>query len=65
MLRFSSFLIILLCLAVAVTCADNYRRSDFPSGFIFGAGTSAYQVSSNSSIIHFVHDQEEQHICCV
>uniref|UniRef100_A0A2P2LXX8 Beta-glucosidase 11-like n=2 Tax=Rhizophora mucronata TaxID=61149 RepID=A0A2P2LXX8_RHIMU len=44
MLRFSSFLIILLCLAVAVTCADNYRRSDFPSGFIFGAGTSAYQV---------------------
>jgi beta-glucosidase len=26
-------------------------RDDFPGGFVFGAGTSAYQVSSRSSTI--------------
>lgn len=27
----------------------NIRRSDFPSDFLFGAGTSALQVLNNSS----------------
>jgi hypothetical protein len=26
--------------------ADQYSRNDFPADFIFGSGTSAYQVSS-------------------
>ncbi|XP_016554915.2 beta-glucosidase 11 isoform X1 [Capsicum annuum] len=45
----SSFCFLLLvaaiqCLLVIVFGKDNYSRGDFPPGFIFGAGTSAYQV---------------------
>ncbi|EEF39258.1 beta-glucosidase, putative [Ricinus communis] len=29
---------------VAIFCADEYSRADFPPHFIFGSGTSAYQV---------------------
>ncbi|XP_050203980.1 beta-glucosidase 11-like [Mercurialis annua] len=34
----------LVFVAVSVLGADSYSRQDFPSGFIFGSGTSAYQV---------------------
>ncbi|KAJ6686601.1 hypothetical protein OIU79_016382 [Salix purpurea] len=46
MLKLSFLLIILLISSVAspVFSADRYRREDFPPGFIFGAGSSAYQV---------------------
>ncbi|KAJ6710493.1 GLYCOSYL HYDROLASE [Salix koriyanagi] len=46
MLKLSFLLIILLIstVAVPVFSADRYRREDFPPGFIFGAGSSAYQV---------------------
>lgn len=49
MLKLSFLLIILLISTVAfpVFSADRYRREDFPPGFIFGAGSSAYQVSSS------------------
>ncbi|KAM3356152.1 beta-glucosidase 11 isoform X2 [Capsicum galapagoense] len=45
----SSFCFLLLvaaiqCLLVIVFGKDNYSRGDFPPGFVFGAGTSAYQV---------------------
>ncbi|CAK7348301.1 unnamed protein product [Dovyalis caffra] len=45
MLRLSFLLIILLIgpLALPVLSTDEYSREDFPSGFIFGAGSSAYQ----------------------
>lgn len=35
-------------LAVGVLSAHNYSRLDFPPTFIFGSGTSAYQV------LHFI-----------
>ncbi|KAB5569451.1 hypothetical protein DKX38_003244 [Salix brachista] len=46
MLKLSFLLITLLISSVAfpVFSADRYRREDFPPGFIFGAGSSAYQV---------------------
>lgn len=28
----------------AVAVADDYSRNDFPPSFIFGSGTTAYQV---------------------
>ncbi|OIS98977.1 PREDICTED: beta-glucosidase 11-like isoform X1 [Nicotiana attenuata] len=42
-----SFLLLLVsiqCLLVIVFSTDHYNRADFPPGFVFGAGTSAYQV---------------------
>ncbi|GAV66941.1 Glyco_hydro_1 domain-containing protein [Cephalotus follicularis] len=40
-----SFLLLsLLSLAVEVLGTDKYTRDDFPPGFVFGSGTSAYQV---------------------
>ncbi|TKY52525.1 Hydroxyisourate hydrolase [Spatholobus suberectus] len=35
---------LLVNLVVGVLCADNYHRDDFPVDFVFGSGTSAYQV---------------------
>lgn len=30
----------------SIACvADEYRRDDFPTDFVFGSGTSAYQVT--------------------
>ncbi|KAJ9187778.1 hypothetical protein P3X46_003198 [Hevea brasiliensis] len=49
MLRVYSLPIILLNLVVAVFCADKYSREDFPPGFVFGSGTSAYQVEGAAS----------------
>ncbi|KAL8167761.1 hypothetical protein V2J09_009260 [Rumex salicifolius] len=40
----SLFLVLLLSVAVTGLCAKQYTRDDFPPGFIFGSGTSAYQV---------------------
>lgn len=37
-------LITLLYLALSGFGADNFSKNDFPTGFIFGSGTSAYQV---------------------
>ncbi|XP_010523945.1 PREDICTED: beta-glucosidase 3-like isoform X2 [Tarenaya hassleriana] len=34
---------IFVCLALGARCSDVYSRHDFPEGFVFGAGTSAYQ----------------------
>ncbi|KAH1058311.1 Hydroxyisourate hydrolase [Glycine soja] len=39
-----SFLALLVNLVVGVLGADNYSRDDFPLDFVFGSGTSAYQV---------------------
>jgi hypothetical protein len=43
-----------LCLAALQRDAAALTRHDFPDGFIFGAGTSAYQVlvSSTWLILH-------------
>ncbi|KAJ9171823.1 hypothetical protein P3X46_015135 [Hevea brasiliensis] len=49
MLRVYYLLIVLLNLVVAIFCADKYSREDFPSGFVFGSGTSAYQVEGAAS----------------
>jgi len=35
---------VLVNLAVGVLSTDNYSRQDFPVDFVFGSGTSAYQV---------------------
>ncbi|TKY52524.1 Hydroxyisourate hydrolase [Spatholobus suberectus] len=35
---------LLVNLVVGVLSADNYQRDDFPVDFVFGSGTSAYQV---------------------
>ncbi|GAV79978.1 Glyco_hydro_1 domain-containing protein [Cephalotus follicularis] len=41
----TSLLIFLIAhLLVAVSGSDTYSRDDFPQGFVFGAGSSAYQV---------------------
>lgn len=41
-----SLLLSILCLGVGVhvRVGDDYSRSDFPVDFVFGSGTSAYQV---------------------
>ncbi|KDP28153.1 hypothetical protein JCGZ_13924 [Jatropha curcas] len=44
LLRVFYLLLVLLNLAAAIFSADRYSRKDFPSDFIFGSGTSAYQV---------------------
>lgn len=36
--------LLLVNLGVGVLSADNYSRDDFPVDFVFGSGTSAYQV---------------------
>ncbi|CAN4093070.1 unnamed protein product [Withania somnifera] len=40
----SLLIVFIQCLLVIVYGTDNYSRGDFPPGFVFGAGTSAYQV---------------------
>ncbi|KAK7392317.1 hypothetical protein VNO78_20751 [Psophocarpus tetragonolobus] len=41
--------LLLVSLAVEVLSADNYSRHDFPLDFVFGSGTSAYQVEGASN----------------
>ncbi|GMY38321.1 beta-glucosidase 11-like isoform X15 [Fagus crenata] len=41
--NFSLFLLVNLAVVV-VLGADEFSRDDFPTGFVFGSGTSAYQV---------------------
>ncbi|KAI3414612.1 Protein kinase domain-containing protein [Psidium guajava] len=36
--------VLVVSLVVAASGADKFSRHDFPPGFVFGAGTSAYQV---------------------
>jgi hypothetical protein len=43
-LSFSLFL--LINLVAVILAADRFSRDDFPPGFVFGSGTSAYQVST-------------------
>jgi hypothetical protein len=40
-----------LCLAALQRDAAALTRHDFPDGFIFGAGTSAYQVHTSLCIV--------------
>jgi hypothetical protein len=44
--NFSLFLLVNLAVVV-VLGADEFSRDDFPTGFVFGSGTSAYQVIIN------------------
>ncbi|KAK9281307.1 hypothetical protein L1049_004205 [Liquidambar formosana] len=44
MLRLSLWVFLLLNLAATLFSSDIYSRDDFPPDFIFGSGTSAYQV---------------------
>ena len=37
-------LYLLALLACSLACTENINRTDFPAGFMFGAGSSAYQV---------------------
>ncbi|XP_061347337.1 hydroxyisourate hydrolase-like isoform X1 [Gastrolobium bilobum] len=43
-LAFMLTLLLLVNFVVGVLSADKYSRDDFPSDFVFGSGTSAYQV---------------------
>jgi beta-glucosidase len=45
----TTFFFLLLSLWVQNTSATDllFTRSDFPQDFVFGAGTSAYQVSNS------------------
>lgn len=51
MFRLSFLAAILLYLAVSGHGADELSRHDFPPSFIFGSGTSAYQVT-HFNLIH-------------
>ena len=44
--NFSLFLLVNLAVVV-VLGADEFSRDDFPTGFVFGSGTSAYQAIIN------------------
>ncbi|XP_062145524.1 beta-glucosidase 11 isoform X1 [Alnus glutinosa] len=44
MSRLCFLLVCLLSLAVGVSSSHKFSRDDFPPGFVFGSGTSAYQV---------------------
>ncbi|XP_059458185.1 beta-glucosidase 11-like isoform X1 [Corylus avellana] len=44
MLSLSFSLLLLINLAAVILAADRFSRGDFPPGFVFGSGTSAYQV---------------------
>jgi beta-glucosidase len=45
-LSFSLFLMLFICLRISslVRAVHEFRRDDFPQDFVFGAGSSAYQV---------------------
>lgn len=46
MLQPSAFLSLLFLLAASAAAhGGDYNRADFPADFVFGSGTSAYQVS--------------------
>lgn len=42
-------ILVLLNFTVVVLCGDKYSRYDFPPGFVFGSGTTAYQVEGAAS----------------
>ena len=52
MLDYAYILLIIFNVGFITACGggvdDEYRRDDFPAEFIFGSGTSAYQVFISS-----------------
>jgi beta-glucosidase len=58
-LCFSLFL--LINLTAVILAADRFSRDDFPPGFVFGSGSSAYQVSvANFKVSNFRKKKEEK-----
>ncbi|KAJ0691681.1 putative beta-glucosidase [Helianthus annuus] len=56
--RLLSLILIIIIIMVmnnnAYGVVDEYIRDDFPPRFVFGAGTSAYQVFDVMLALHFI-----------
>lgn len=50
-----SFILNMLFLAIVVSGVDDYTRADFPESFVFGAGSSAYQVGFFLLFFFFIY----------
>jgi hypothetical protein len=55
--------VVFLLLAAAARDASALTRHDFPEGFVFGAGTSAFQVPSTPRLISQFHLTLSDELC--